>query len=77
MLFVPSLVLNGRIEMSIICPLFSGSTGNSTYIGARSGGILIDAGASAKGIGQQLSYANVDFKDIKAVQNLKKSEHWQ
>lgn len=53
--------------MSIICPLFSGSTGNSTYIGTENGGILIDAGASAKGIGEQLARANADFKDIKAV----------
>lgn len=53
--------------MAIICPLFSGSTGNSTYIGAKNGGILIDVGASAKGIGVALEKAGADFEEIKAI----------
>ncbi len=53
--------------MSKICPLFSGSTGNSTYIGTKSGGILIDAGASCKSIRTALQSINTDLNEIKAV----------
>ena len=53
--------------MSRICPLFSGSTGNSTYIASRDGGILIDAGASMKGICNAIERAGGDYKEIKAV----------
>ncbi len=55
------------IIMSIICPLYSGSTGNSTYIGTENGGILIDAGASAKGISTALERIGADLCKIKAV----------
>ena len=34
--------------MAILCPLFSGSSGNVTYIGCQGTGILIDAGVSAR-----------------------------
>ena len=34
--------------MARLCPLFSGSSGNSYYIGSRSQGVLIDAGRSAR-----------------------------
>ncbi|MGI6279465.1 MAG: MBL fold metallo-hydrolase [Acutalibacteraceae bacterium] len=53
--------------MAKICPLFSGSTGNSTYIGTENGGILIDAGASAKGIEKALERAGASFEEVKAV----------
>ena len=53
--------------MSRVCPLFSGSTGNSTYIASRDGGILIDAGASMKGICNAIERAGGDYKEIKAV----------
>ena len=53
--------------MSRICPLFSGSTGNSTYIGTESGGILIDVGASFKGICNALERAGGCYSEIKAV----------
>ena len=53
--------------MSRICPLFSGSTGNSTYIGTKDGGILIDTGASAKGIKAALENCGSDFCDIKII----------
>lgn len=53
--------------MSIICPLFSGSTGNSTYIEIKEGGLLIDAGVSAKSIFQAISRINADISNIKAV----------
>lgn len=53
--------------MSRICPLFSGSTGNSTYIGTRNGGILIDAGASFKGLCSALERAGGEYGEIKAI----------
>ncbi len=53
--------------MSRICPLFSGSTGNSTYIGTKNGGILIDAGASMKGIIGALEAVGGDISEILAV----------
>lgn len=53
--------------MSRICPLFSGSTGNSTYIGTKYGGILVDAGASMKGITEALKYADAQPEEIFAI----------
>lgn len=53
--------------MSKICPLYSGSTGNSTYIGTKSGSILIDVGASFKGITEKLSLADAAPEEILAV----------
>ncbi len=53
--------------MSRICPLYSGSTGNSTYIGTQNGGILVDAGASMKGICAALERAGGSLEEIKAI----------
>ena len=53
--------------MSKICPLYSGSTGNSTYIGTKNGSILVDVGASFKGICENLKVANAEPKEIIAV----------
>lgn len=53
--------------MSRICPLFSSSSGNSTYISTPSGGVLIDAGASFKGICEALDRVGGSIEDIKAV----------
>lgn len=53
--------------MSKICSLFSGSTGNSTYIGTKNGGILVDAGASFKGITEGLKIADGQIEEILAV----------
>lgn len=53
--------------MSKICPLFSGSTGNSTYIGTQTGGILVDAGGSMKGICAALERAGGSLDEIKAI----------
>ena len=53
--------------MSRICPLFSGSTGNSTFIGTENYGILIDVGASCKGIESELKSAGAELSDIKAI----------
>ena len=40
--------------MARLCPLFSGSGGNSYYIGSRSAGVLLDAGRSARQLEQAL-----------------------
>ncbi len=53
--------------MSRICPLFSSSTGNSTYIGTKEGGILVDAGGSMKGICNAIELAGGDYREIKAI----------
>ena len=49
------------------CSLFSGSSGNSTYVGTAAGGLLIDAGVSAKRITTALEQRNIDPATIKAV----------
>ncbi len=53
--------------MSKICPLYSSSSGNSTYIGTKNGGILIDAGASFKGIKEKLLALDTTPDEISAV----------
>lgn len=53
--------------MSLICPLFSSSSGNSTYISTKNGNILIDAGASMKSIKTSIESIGGDFESIKAV----------
>jgi len=53
--------------MSRICPLYSSSSGNSIYISCPSGDILIDAGASMKGICNAIERAGGDYRKIKAV----------
>ena len=53
--------------MPKLCPLFSGSEGNCYYIGSSSGGILIDAGRSAKQITNALSEHDIDIKNIGAI----------
>ncbi len=53
--------------MAKFCPLFSGSTGNSTYIGSGSDGILIDAGVSAKALEQSLWRIGVNTENIKNI----------
>ena len=53
--------------MSKLTPLFSGSSGNSVYIGGASGGILIDAGVSAKRLAAALAGIGVDPGRVGAV----------
>ncbi len=53
--------------MARICPLFSGSSGNSTYIDTPNGGILIDAGASYKSIVGAIASAGCDIGELRAV----------
>lgn len=53
--------------MPRLCPLFSGSSGNSYYIGSATDGILIDAGRSAKQIENALKDNDLDIKNVKAI----------
>lgn len=46
--------------MARLCPLFSGSSGNSYYIGSRSAGLLIDAGRSARQLDNMLKLCGID-----------------
>lgn len=53
--------------MARLCPLFSGSSGNSFYIGGRDAGILVDAGRSAKQLAAMLCRCGIDLKAVKAL----------
>lgn len=53
--------------MARICPLFSGSSGNSTYILSSEGGILIDAGASFKSLCESIEVAGGSLDTLRAV----------
>lgn len=53
--------------MARLCPLFSGSSGNSYYIGNENEGILVDAGRSAKQIENALKNNGLDIASVKAI----------
>lgn len=53
--------------MARLCPLFSGSGGNSYYIGSRSAGLLIDAGRSARQLDRMLQRCGIDPMAIQGV----------
>ncbi len=53
--------------MSRFCPLFSGSSGNSTFIGTSQYGILVDIGCSYKCTCAALLERNISPEDICAV----------
>lgn len=53
--------------MARFCSLFSSSSGNCTYIGSSGGGVLIDAGVSAKQITLKLDCIGVSPADINAI----------
>ena len=53
--------------MARLVPLFSGSTGNSYYIGSRSAGLLLDAGRSAKQLEQMMLRCGVDPLAIQGI----------
>jgi len=53
--------------MARLCPLFSGSSGNSYYIGSRSAGVLIDAGRSARQTDAMLRLCGIDPLAISGV----------
>lgn len=53
--------------MARLCPLFSGSSGNSYYIGNEKEGVLIDAGRSAKQLENALKTNGLDIMAVKAI----------
>lgn len=53
--------------MARFCSLFSSSSGNCTYIASSGGGVLIDAGVSAKQISLGLNGIGVDESKINAI----------
>ena len=53
--------------MARFCPLFSGSSGNSYYIGSARWGILIDAGRSAKQITEMMKNCGMDLSAVCAL----------
>jgi len=53
--------------MPNLIPLFSGSSGNSAYIGGAGGGVLVDAGVSAKRLTAALAGIGVDPGRVGAV----------
>ena len=53
--------------MAKIVPLFSGSKGNSYFIGSSGEGVLIDAGRSCKQLEKALGLNNIDISSIGAI----------
>ncbi len=53
--------------MAKVVPLFSGSKGNSYYIGSTGRGILIDAGRSCKQIENAMSINGLDMRNVEAI----------
>ena len=53
--------------MARIYPICSSSEGNSTFIGTRGHGILVDAGCSFKALKKSLELIDTDIKGIEAV----------
>lgn len=53
--------------MARFCPLFSGSSGNCTYIGTARSGILVDVGVSAKRIECALKEREIEPSSIQAI----------
>ncbi len=53
--------------MARFCPLFSGSSGNSYYIGSAREGILIDVGRSAKQVADMLDACGIGVSAVRAV----------
>ena len=53
--------------MAVFCSLYSSSSGNCTYIGASSGGILVDVGVSAKRTEQALADIGVDPQSLRGI----------
>ncbi len=53
--------------MARYCPLFSGSSGNCCYIGSAAGGVLVDAGGSARRIETALWEREIDPGSIRAI----------
>lgn len=55
------------IYLAKIVPLFSGSKGNSYYIGSSGQGVLIDAGRSCKQIENAMSLNGLDMRNVGGI----------
>lgn len=53
--------------MARLCPLFSGSRGNSYYVGSRSAGVLVDAGRSARQLDNMLKSCSIEPMAIQGI----------
>ncbi len=53
--------------MARYCPLFSGSEGNCTYLGTANGGVLVDAGVSAKRMTEALLQRGIDPDSLHGI----------
>jgi len=53
--------------LSRFCPLFSDSSGNSTYISTSSGDFLVDVGVSLKSLKESLELIGGNMEKIKAI----------
>lgn len=51
----------------IFCPLYSGSSGNSIFVGSETTKILIDAGLPGKKIDSALEYIGENTNDVKGI----------
>jgi len=51
----------------LFSPLFSGSSGNCTYVGSEDEGVIIDCGVSATAALEQLAAAKIDARAVKAI----------
>lgn len=52
---------------TLFCPLYSGSSGNSTYIGTTNSGILVDVGKNAKQTSLALASAGLSPEAVRAI----------
>jgi len=50
-----------------ICSLYSGSTGNATFIGTAEGAVLVDAGGTAKKLVTALAHVDASPGDIRGI----------
>ena len=55
------------MQLYRICSLYSGSSGNSVYVGNENGGFLIDAGKNARALCRALADAKISEDSIKAI----------
>lgn len=53
--------------MAKVIPLFSGSKGNSYYVGSSGEGVLIDAGRSCKQLVQAMDFNSININSIGAI----------
>ena len=53
--------------MSFVCSLYSGSSGNSTFIGNTEGGFLVDIGRSMRYTKTKLEELGISIDSIKGV----------